>query len=55
MPALFAGRNPDIESASVNGRTFYRLRTGTFPSRTDAEKFCGALTSAGHACTIADF
>jgi Flp pilus assembly protein TadD/cell division protein FtsN len=55
MPALFAGRNPDIESASVNGRTFYRLRTGTFPSRSAAEKFCSTVTSAGHACTIADF
>jgi cell division septation protein DedD len=55
MPALFAGRNPDIEPATVNGRTFFRLRTGTFPSRSDAEKFCSTVTSAGHACTIADF
>jgi len=55
MPALFAGRNPEIESATVNGRTFYRLRTGSFPSRGDAEKFCGEVTSAGHACTVADF
>ncbi len=55
MPALFAGRNPEIESASVNGRTFYRLRTGAFPSRGDAEKFCSTLTSTGHPCTIANF
>jgi Flp pilus assembly protein TadD len=55
MPALFAGRNPDIESATVNGRTFFRLRTGSFSSRGDAEKFCSTVTSAGHACTIADF
>jgi len=55
MPALFAGRNPDIESATVNGRTFFRLRTGTFSTRGDAEKFCSTVTSAGHACTVADF
>jgi cell division protein FtsN len=55
MPSLFAGKNPQIETASVNGKTYYRLRTGSFPSRGDAAKFCGQVSSAGNACTIADF
>jgi Flp pilus assembly protein TadD len=55
LPALFAGRNPDIEPASVNGKTYFRLRTGTFSSRRDAVKFCSSVTSAGHPCTVADF
>lgn len=55
MPSLFAGKDPRIETASVNGKTYYRLRTGGFASRGDAAKFCGEVSSAGSACTIADF
>jgi Flp pilus assembly protein TadD len=55
LPSLFEGKDPRIETASVNGKTYYRLRTGGFASRNDAAKFCGEVSSAGSACTIADF
>jgi len=55
MPALFGDKQPDIESATVNGHVYYRLRTGSFDTKADAAKFCGEVSAAGHACTLADF
>jgi Flp pilus assembly protein TadD len=55
MPALFSGKQPDIETATVNGHTYYRLRTGSFDTKADAAKFCGEVSAAGNACTLADF
>jgi cell division protein FtsN len=55
MPALFGDKQPDIESATVNGRTFYRLRTGNFDTKADAAKFCGEVSASGSTCTLANF
>jgi len=55
MPALFGDKQPDIETATVNGHVYYRLRTGNFDTKADAAKFCGEVSAAGHACTLADF
>jgi Flp pilus assembly protein TadD len=55
MPALFADKSPQIEPASVNGKTFYRLRTGSFASKAAAQKFCGAVSATGNPCTVANF
>jgi Flp pilus assembly protein TadD len=55
MPALFSDKQPDIETATVNGHVYYRLRTGSFDSKADAAKFCGEVSAAGHPCTLADF
>jgi cell division protein FtsN len=54
-PSLFGDKQPDIETATVNGHTYYRLRTGSFASKADAAKFCGEVSAAGNACTLADF
>jgi hypothetical protein len=54
-PLLFADTQPRIETAAVNGRIFYRLRTGAFTTATTATRFCEKLTEAGCDCTIADF
>jgi cell division septation protein DedD len=54
-PALFDGKSPDIKMASVNGKTFYRLRVGSFTSKADAGKFCGEVSAAGNVCTLANF
>jgi Flp pilus assembly protein TadD len=54
-PALFSDKQPDIETANVNGHTYYRLRTGSFDSKADAAKFCGEVSAAGDACTLANF
>jgi len=54
-PALFGDKSPDIQMASVNGKTFYRLRTGSFASKAEAAKFCGEVSAAGNVCTLANF
>jgi Flp pilus assembly protein TadD len=54
-PSLFGGRQPEIKPATVNGRTYYRLRIGGFDSRADAAKFCGEVSAIGNACTVANF
>jgi Flp pilus assembly protein TadD len=55
MPALFSDKQPTIVAATVNGHTYYRLRTGSFGSKADAAKFCGEVSAAGNACTLANF
>jgi Flp pilus assembly protein TadD len=55
MPTLFSGKQPNIVVATVNGHTYYRLRTGSFDTKADAAKFCGEVSAAGNACTLADF
>ncbi len=54
-PALFQGKSPDIQVAEVKGQTFYRLRVSGFADTVDAARFCGEVSSAGYACTVADF
>ena len=55
MPSLFGEKQPNIKNAMVNGKTFYRLRTGGFASPAEAAKFCGEVSAAGDACTVASF
>jgi hypothetical protein len=55
MPALFSDKQPDIQPATVNGHVYYRLRTGNFDSKAEAAKFCGEVSAAGDACTLANF
>jgi cell division protein FtsN len=54
-PALFAGKTHIVQTADVNGHTYYRLRVQGFESRAAASKFCGELLAAGSACTLASF
>jgi Flp pilus assembly protein TadD len=54
-PALFNGKSPEVEPVTLSGKTFYRLRVGGFASRADAAKFCGEVSAAGNACTLANF
>jgi Flp pilus assembly protein TadD len=55
MPALFSDKQPDVETAVVNGHTYYRLRTGSFDTKADAAKFCGEVSASGSPCTLANF
>lgn len=55
MPTLFSDKQPEIQNATVNGKTFYRLRTGSFSSEADAEKFCDQVSAAGGSCEVAHF
>ncbi len=54
-PDLFTGKEPDIQAATVNGKTYYRLRIGGFSSTADAASFCAKVSAAGNACTLANF
>jgi Flp pilus assembly protein TadD len=54
-PALFNGKAPDISTATVQGKTYYRLRVTGFGSRLEAAKFCAELSAANMACTPANF
>ncbi|HQT68753.1 MAG: hypothetical protein B7Z78_13610 [Rhodospirillales bacterium 20-60-12] len=55
MPSLLADRSPDIQTAQIGDRTFYRLRTGGFASRAAAAQFCSKIQAAGGTCAVANF
>jgi cell division septation protein DedD len=55
VPALFTGKEPNIQPVTINGKTLYRLRVGGFDKKADAAKFCGEVSAAGNACTVANF
>lgn len=54
-PALFEGRTPLVLEASRDGKTFWRLRIGGFPTIAAATEFCERVRATGAACTIATF
>jgi hypothetical protein len=49
-PDLLAGREPTVQQADVNQRTFWRLRTGTFADSGSANAFCLRLQAVGSGC-----
>jgi hypothetical protein len=49
-PDLFGSLKPAVFQAEVHNRTFWRLRTGGFPSVGDAIDFCSRLHAAGADC-----
>lgn len=54
-PALFTGKEPQIQPVTISGKTYYRLRIGGFSSNAEAARFCGEVSAAGKSCTPADF
>ena len=49
-PDLLIGGEKSIQQADVNGKTFYRLRVGSFASKSDAVAFCAAFKAKGGNC-----
>ena len=49
-PDLLTGGEKSIQQADVNGKTFYRLRVGSFASKADAATFCAAFKARGGNC-----
>jgi hypothetical protein len=47
---LLDGRAPEIVSADVHGRTFWRLRTGGFRNSTEQSAFCSQVRGLGLDC-----
>ncbi|MCC0019765.1 MAG: SPOR domain-containing protein [Nitratireductor sp.] len=49
--SIFDGRQASIESAQVNGSTFYRVKIPS-ASKSDANEFCSRLKAAGGSCFV---
>ena len=52
FPALLGDMSLQIEEALVNGKTFFRLKTGPFPNRATAEDVCAQLKTKNQACLL---
>lgn len=52
---LLSGRSPTITESTVNGRSWWRVRTGGFADEAQAKEFCEKFRSGGEACTVARF
>jgi cell division protein FtsN len=52
FPALLGDMSLQIEEALVNGKTFFRLKTGPFPNRATAEDVCAQLKTKKQACLL---
>lgn len=52
LPTALGDRAPEIVRADLPHGTFWRLRTGSFPTATDARGFCQALRAHGRGCWV---
>ena len=51
-PGKMAGKTKKVESATRDGKTFYRAFVGGFASKSDASAFCASLVAAGKGCIV---
>jgi hypothetical protein len=52
VPTLFDGRVPVVAMAEIGGRSVWRLRTGGFANRADADAFCTRLQAEHAPCWV---
>ncbi|MEM7742043.1 MAG: SPOR domain-containing protein [Pseudomonadota bacterium] len=52
LGGLVSSKQPDIQRADVNGRTYYRLRIGPFTSKDAASQYCSTLKSRSQDCLV---
>jgi hypothetical protein len=52
LPDLLKTRQPTLSSADVNGRTWWRVRTGGFADPTAAKQFCDGVRAKGGNCDV---
>ena len=55
LPELLKDRQPSMSTATVNGRTWWRVRTGGFANAGDAKGFCDQAHAKGASCDVARF
>ncbi len=51
-PSLLGNMTYDVQRADVNGKVYYRLRTGQFKTRSEAETLCQKLKNGGQPCSL---
>jgi hypothetical protein len=54
-PAVLAGHQLAIGKTELNGKTFWRVRTGGFPDLAQAKSACEKVKTKGGACSAAEF
>ena len=52
VPQLIKGREPSVIMAEVDGRSLWRLRTGGFSNRADADSFCSRIRAEHSQCWV---
>lgn len=52
---LLDGRAPSFSEGTVNGRSWWRVRTGGFADEAQARGFCDKLRASGGACSVVRF
>ncbi|MEO1657500.1 MAG: SPOR domain-containing protein [Pseudomonadota bacterium] len=52
LGSLVSSKQPDVQRAEVNGRTFYRLRIGPFTSKDAATQYCSTLKTRSQDCLV---
>jgi hypothetical protein len=52
IPQLIEGREPSVIMAVVAGRSLWRLRTGGFSDRADADAFCSRIQAQHSQCWV---
>ena len=52
FPALLGDMGLIVEEAVVNGKTFYRIQAGPFPTKSTAEDLCAQLKVKKQACIL---
>lgn len=51
--AFLSSQPYEIETADIDfGSTYYRLKTGAFANKADADKLCGQIKAAGGSCLV---
>jgi cell division protein FtsN len=52
MGSFVASKKPDIQEATVKGRTYHRLRIGPFTTKSEANSYCSQLKTKGQDCLV---
>jgi hypothetical protein len=53
-PIILGDLSPIYEEVSIRGKTFYRVKAGSFETKSDAMKLCGSLMNANTNCFLAN-
>jgi hypothetical protein len=55
MPGVLGTHRPMFSKTERDGRTLWRVRTGEFPTESEASQFCQQVRAKGGGCAVAAF